>query len=274
MTVARVITRSVSAVVEQLELDGDVVVTVDRLAAVIDQVGQTGDPRKLAYELQRDGWLGKLRTRHAWEFLPGARGGAYGSGDRFIEFRAQRAVDSEWVGVLAMESAASVLGLAQRISEQEVVALPGDAPFPKALVGDWRYVRTDIPDEGIADVDGLRSWGFEGLLVGIATRPSAYRDIAGLAQWLESSKDAHGDRFNEMRVARLLDDVPASVRQRAAFLLLALGNTDGAAWLLDQFPSVRMTAWFGPHEQGGRFDPLTKVNDTLLAPYLGIGGGA
>jgi hypothetical protein len=158
MTVARVITRSVSDVVEQLELDGDFVVTVDRLAAVLGQLGQRGDPRQLAYELQRDGWLGKLRTRHAWEFLPGARGGAYGSGDRFLEFRAQLAVDSTWPGVLAMESAASVLGLAQRIPEQEVVALPDEEPFPKALAGDWRYVHIQIPEEGIAVADGLMTW--------------------------------------------------------------------------------------------------------------------
>ena len=71
---ARVISRSVSNVVEQLELDGDIVVTVDRLAAVIDSLGLSGDARLLAYELQRDGWLGTLRTRHAWEFLPGVRG--------------------------------------------------------------------------------------------------------------------------------------------------------------------------------------------------------
>lgn len=66
---ARVISRSVSGIVEQLELDGDLVVTVERLSAVMRQVGLDGDEaveRRLAYELQRDGWLGQLRTvRHS-----------------------------------------------------------------------------------------------------------------------------------------------------------------------------------------------------------------
>ncbi|SHI58455.1 hypothetical protein SAMN02745244_00650 [Tessaracoccus bendigoensis DSM 12906] len=146
MTVARVIARSVADVVEQFELDGDVVVTIERLGSVMRQIGVGDDPRRLAYELQRSGWFGQLRTRHAWEFLPGARGGAYGSGDRFIEFRAQRAIRSEWPGVLAMESAASVLGLAQRIPEQEVMALPDDAVFPKALGGEWRRVHVELVD--------------------------------------------------------------------------------------------------------------------------------
>jgi hypothetical protein len=33
-------------------------------------------------------------------------------------------------------------------------------------------------------------------------------------------------------------------------------------------------AWLGPHRSGGVFDPVTQVSDTLLAPYLTIGGGA
>ena len=83
---ARVITRSFADVIEQLELDGDTVVTTERLAAVMRQLNVTGEPRRLAYELQRDGWLGRLRTRNAWEFLPGARGGPYGA--EFHQWRA------------------------------------------------------------------------------------------------------------------------------------------------------------------------------------------
>ncbi len=113
--------------------------------------------------------------------LPAARGGAYGSGDRFIEFRAQRAVDPEWGGVLAMESAASVLGLAQRIPEQEVVALPPGEPFPKALAGQWRYVRSQLPAAAITTVDGLPSWNLEGLLVGIAASTGGGSASLGVA---------------------------------------------------------------------------------------------
>lgn len=87
--------------------------------------GDEAATRRLAYELQRDGWLGQLRTRHAWEFLPAARGGAYSCGDRFIEFRAQQAVNPGWRGVLAMETAAippRVVGIAARPSSYHDVA--------------------------------------------------------------------------------------------------------------------------------------------------------
>jgi len=273
MTVARVIPRSVADVVEQLELDGDLVVTSGRLAAVMRQVGLDGDEaatQRLAYELQRGGWLGKLRTRHAWEFLPGARGGAYGSGDRFIEFRAQRAVDPDWRGVLAMETAASILGLAQRLPEQEVVALPAEQPFPKALAGDWRYVRIELPEAGLTTVNGLPSWNLEGLIVGIAVRPSAYKDVAGLSQWLPDAVP----RVNLDTVIGLLKTRPRAAAQRAAYLLGSAGNNDARAAVVATYPATE-TVWLGPRVAGaGFFDAETNVNDTLLHRYLTVGTGS
>lgn len=223
----------------------------------------------MAYDLQRGGWLGKLRTRHSWEFLPGARGGPYGSGDRFIEFRAQQALDTNWPGTLAMESAASVLGLAQRIPERNVIALPNGAPFPKALGGEWRYVRVEMPDEGIATINGLPVWDREGLIVGIGIRPSGYKDAAGLGQWLSASSY----EVDAEKVIRLLAPMGAASRQRTAYLLQASGNVPGTQQIVAAYPPTE-TAWVGPHRQGGCYDPLTKVSDTVFHRYFGVGGGS
>jgi hypothetical protein len=273
MTVARVISRSVADVIEQLELDGDLLITLDRLATAMRHAGRESDEtdvRRLAYELQREGWLGRLRTRHAWEFLPGARGGAYSSGDRFIEFRAQRAVDPTWRGMLAMESAASVLGLAQRFPEQEVVALPAGQPFPKALTHAWRYVRIELPEAGLTTINELPSWNLEGLIVGVAARPSAYKDVAGLAQWLPQV----GAAANVHTVINLLGSMPRATAQRAAYLLGSSGNHDARAAIAAIYPTTE-TVWLGPRVAGeGIFDAETKVNDTLLHPYLSVGVGA
>lgn len=266
---ARVIPTSMAPVVEQLELDGDLVVTADRLVEALRVVEGGAEPRQLAYELQRAGWLGSLRTRGAWEFLPAARGGAYGSGDRLIEFRAQHAVDPAWPGVLAMESAASVLGHAQRVPEREVVALPPGVVPPKALAGDWRVVTLMLPAAGIATVDCLPTWNLEGLIVGIATRPSAYQDMPGLGQWLP---DTVG-RVDVERLLGLLDTVPSSARQRAAYLLAAGGNVEARAAVIGHYPP-RAVAWFGQRRVGGVFDAATQVNDTALHRFLAVGTGA
>jgi hypothetical protein len=272
MTVARVISRSVADVIEQLELDGDLLITPDRLATAVRHAGHEANEtevRRLAYELQREGWLGQLRTRHAWEFLPGARGGAYGSGDRFIEFRAQRAVDPTWRGVLAMESAASVLGLAQRLPEQEVVALPAGQAFPKALARAWRYVRIQLPEAGLTTTNGLPSWNLEGLIVGVAMRPSAYKDVAGLAQWLPQAAET----VDVDTVINLLASTARATAQRAAYMLGSVGNHKARAAIIASYPASE-TVWLGPRVAGkGLFDAETRVNDTLLHPYLSVGTG-
>lgn len=266
---ARVITRPIADVIEQLELDGDTIVTVDRLASVMDEVGAAGSPRTLAYELQRDGWLGTLRSRGAWEFLPSARAGAYSSGDRFLEFRAQLALRPGWPGVLAMESSASLLGLAQRLPDREVVALPDEAVFPKAMSGQWRCVRINIPASGATMIDGLATWNREGLLVGIGVRPSGYKDIAGLAQWLSEAPY----EVDIGLVVHLLESMGAASRQRTAYLLQVSGNREAAHVIIDAYPPAG-TAWFGPRGRGGRYDPITKVSDTMIHPLLSLGSGS
>jgi len=35
-----------------------------------------------------------------------------------------------------------------------------------------------------------------------------------------------------------------------------------------------LSVWFGSRSRPGRYDTATGVNDTLLHPYLQVGGGA
>lgn len=269
MTVARSIPKTLAPIVEQLELDGDLIVTVDRISGVLRDLAREDDARRVAYDLQRAGWLGTLRTRGAWEFYPGARGGAYASGDRFVEFRAQKELDRSWPGVLAMESAASLLGYAQRIPEHEVISLPVNVPLPKAFAGEWRAVSFVMPSEGLTIIDDLDTWNLGGLITGIAARPAAYRDVPGLAQWLP---DAAFD-VDVTTLCTLLQGQPASATQRAAYILGSGGNIEGRDIVLHEFPP-QSVAWFGQRRPGGRFDPATQVNDTALHQYLSVGVGA
>jgi len=269
MTVARTIPPSLAPVIEQLELDAPAVVTTEDLAVFVGHERGTADVRQLAYELQREGWLGRLRTRNAWEFLPGSRAGAFGSADRFIEFRAKRAVDPSWSGVLAMESAASLRSLAQRVPELEVVALPCGEALPKAFIRDWRCVHVDLGPSASTALNGLPTWTVDALVVGIAARPSGYRDVAGLAQWLPDA----ARQIDVAEIIRLLRPLNDATRQRASYLLTAVGGTELATPVLAAYPPSQ-PVWFGPRVRGGRFDRATMVNDTLLHGYLIIGIGA
>ena len=263
---ARKIPPSLAPVIEQLELDAPAVVTIKDLAG---HASGTADVRQLAYELQREGWLGRLRTRNAWEFLPGSRAGAFSSADRFIEFRAKRAVDPSWSGVLAMESAASLHSLAQRVPEQEVMALPDGEELPKAFARDWRCVHLDLGPSASTMLNGFPTWTVDALLVGIATRPSGYRDAAGLAQWLPDAER----HIDVAEIVHLLEPLNEATRQRVSYLLSIVGGAELARTVLDVYPPSQ-PVWFGPRVKGGRFDRTTMVNDTLLHSYLTIGTGA
>jgi hypothetical protein len=268
---ARSLPGSLAPVVEELELEQPRVVTLGQIADIVERtvVGETsGGPRRIAYELQRRGWLGRLRTMNAWEFFPGARAGAYGSGDRLIELRAQLATKPGMTVALAMESAAVLNRLAQRVPEQEVVWLPARRDLPKALRG-FRVVHIDLPEEAIDRIDRLPVWSVEALLVGVAAKPSGYRDLAGLAQWLPES----GKRIDDKLLLACLRDANPSVKQRTIYLLELAGRLDLAEDFARLFPPA-VPVWFGTARSGGRHDRLSRVLDAELAPLMAGGIGA
>jgi hypothetical protein len=271
MTMARSLSASLAPVVEELELEQPRVVTLGQITDIVNRTLEAktaGEPRLIAYELQRRGWLGRLRTMNVWEFFPGARAGAYSAGDRLIELRAQLAIRPDMTIALAMESAAVLNRLAQRVPEQEVVWLPARAELPKALRG-FRVVRLDLPVEAISPVDGLPVWGVEALLAGVATRPSSYRDLAGLAQWLPESSA----RLDYELLLACVRDANASTKQRTIYLLDLAGRPDLADDLAVRFPPS-VPVWFGAARSGGRQDRRSRVVDAELAPLMTGGTGA
>lgn len=270
---ARAIPRSLSGVVQHLELESDLVVTLASLRAALEAAGHEDTSeeraRAVAYQLQRAGWLGTLRSRNVWEFQPGSRGGPYGSGDRFMEFRAYTATHPIWPGLLAMESAASVHRLAQRFPEQEVLALPKGAPEPKSFRREWRVITSALPSSASSVINNLRVWTLEALLVGVGERPSNYRDTAGLAQWLPEA----AGRADVREVRELLQALPMAARQRTAYLFTAVDDHHARDQILGSSRPSQVV-WFGPRGKRGDFDAATGVHDTVLRAFLSAGNGA
>jgi len=271
MTKTKSLPRRLVGLVEAMEFEQPRVVSLPMLTQMAIRTGaatnETG-AAKMAYRLQDLGWLGSVRTQNTWEFIPGSRAGVIGSGDRFIEFRAHLLVHPDWPGALAMESAASILGLAQHLPDREVVTLPKDVALPKAL-SDWRRVTAPIWAEGRTLRDGMPCWNLEGLIAGIALRPSGYQDLSGLAQWLPDT----GSQLNETKLMACLTCAPESAWQRTAYLVRVAGAPKIAASMIAQRPPRHMV-WFGATRDRGTYDPVTKVSDADLAPYLEGGTGA
>lgn len=257
--VGRGVPSRLAGIVEALELEQPAVVTVEDLSDLAATVGLGTSGAELGYELRRLGWLLPLRTRGAWEFAPAARAGRFRAGDRHIELRATLAVDPNFPGVLAMESAAVLLGFAGHVPEREVLAVPRGYRVPKAL-RDWRMVGVELPGDPAADRGGLRVWRVEALLAGMALRPDGYRDWGNVAQWLDRAVDqVDGDR-----VARLLREAPRAAWHRAGYLFAQGGNVSAGVRLLDQAPPGRGPVHLGARDRHGRFDAQFQVIDSVL----------
>jgi hypothetical protein len=169
---------------------------------------------------------------------------------------------------LAMESAAVLQRLARRAPDPEVIWLPAQRERPKAL-SQFRVVRVDLPDDAVDYVDQLPVWSVEALLAGIAARPSSYRDLAGMAQWLPDS----GPRVEHERLLSCLADANTSTKQRAIYLLQLAERPELAEDVARRWPPT-VPVWFGATRSGGRLDRLSRVLDAELAPLMSGGTGA
>lgn len=263
MTVSesRSIPSRLAPVLEALELDQPRVVTAHGLAQLASAQGIDIDGLRLAYELRRLGWLIGLRTKGAWEFVPGARAGRYGAGDRHVELRAALAIDPGFPGALAMESAAVALGLAGRVPDREVLWVPPGRRVPKSL-GEWRVVRLAVSDDGIASLDGLPTWRVETLLSGMALRPDAFHDWPNVGEWLDRAVS----QVDADSITRALTGAPRAAWQRASYLL-AMGGAEVAGFeVIEEAPRGRGPAYLGPRQRKGRFDRRFEIVDSVLAP--------
>jgi len=248
-------------VIQALELDQPQVVTASDLVELAEASGVGCSGTQLAYDLRRLGWLLPLRTRGAWEFVPAARAGRLSSGDRHIELRATLAVDPDFSGALAMESASVALGLAGRVPAREVLSLPPGRRRPKAL-DEWRLVTLAVDPDDLTWIEGLPTWRVETLLAGMAHRPDAFEDWPNVAEWLHRAvATAEPDR-----VGRCLSGAPRAAWRRAGYLLAMGGNPSAGEALQVGAPSGHGPVYLGPRRVLGRFDKRFEVIDSVLVP--------
>jgi len=255
---ARTIPEGLASLLQLLELEQPRVVTASQLEAWSSQAGVTWPGDVVVRRLRERGWLLDLATRGAWEFVPAARAGVFGSGDPLVELRATLARSPSVAYVAAAESAAYLLGLASRRPEREVVGVPEHARSPKAFRG-LRIVRWSLRTPPVRR-DGLPIWSQGILLAFMATRPSGYRDWPNVGEWLIQA-------VAQMEVDGLKQELTGRHRgawARAAYLVDRGGAPEAAHRLLSAAPPGSGPYYLGDRQgKGGRYSRDFDVIDSI-----------
>jgi hypothetical protein len=258
MTVSyRSVPRSVAPVLEALELEQPALVTLRRLDDLVVETGVEVSGSVAARLLRERGWLLPLRTTGVWEFAPGARAGAIGGGDPFIELRARletRPVEAS----VAAESAAWLQGLSSRAPDPQVVGLPPGERLPRSL-DRFRVVRW-APSVPTLHIDGLPVWSVSTLLAFMGARPDRYRDWPNVSEWLT-------DAVQRVSVEALRSELVERSRSgwaRTSYLLLRGGADEMADELISFAPNGKGPFHLGPRERPSEYERRFDVVDHIF----------
>lgn len=253
----RSVPRSVAPVLEALELEQPVLVTRERLEDLVVETGAEVSGSVAARLLRERGWLLPLRAIGVWEFAPGARAGAIGGGDPFIELRARletRPLDTS----VAAESAAWLHGLGSRVPDPQVVGLPPGVRLPKSM-DEFRVVRW-LPSVPTDVIDGLPVWSVSTLLAFMGARPDRYRDWPNVSEWL-------ADAVQRVSVEALRSELAERSRSawaRTSYLLLRGGVAEAADGLIAVAPDGKGPFHLGPRERPSKYERRFEVVDHVF----------
>lgn len=262
MTDSRTLGPALAKVVEELELDQPVVVTLNDLADILQRRAIRTGPVEVARRLRDRGWLLETAQRGVYEFAPGAHAGPYGHGDPFVDLRAFLANEPQGAitarAAACLHSAVWLRGFSDRAPNKHELAVPRGVRVPKALSSAYRVVRFDAELEPEM-LEGVPVQRPASLLVHLASRPS---DVRSWTVFVDALPDlVTGTSAEEL--GREIRSRSGATRARLGYLLEGQ-NTDHLH--LTDLGVVRPagTIWFGPRDGKVHYDARWNIADTTL----------
>lgn len=252
---ARVLSPTTAVVVEDLELDQPVVVTMELLREIVARHQLGTSPKVVAARLREAGWLLPTGRRGVWEFAPGAHAGPVGHGDPVLPLRAALAADPDLPAALALSTAAWAHGWADRTPSRLDIAVPVGIRVGRALTGSMA-VSTFTSTVGYIKIKGVPCHRPESVLVHLAASPTSPRSWAAISEWLP---DLAADLTAETLTTELKGR-PRAVSVRTGYLLSGLRPDLAAALRTLAGDVVRF---------GSRSEPmLRQVSSWRVLDYL------
>ena len=209
---ARNISKSLSTILEALELDSVDYVTLDMLEKLAKEHNVGTEVSMIAQRLKNAGWLLPTSNAGVWEFASAAMAGSYSKNDPLREIKTFRLANPDIDCFLCLQTAAWALGCSDRLPSSLELAF---SELPRRVISEnvkiYRYDAV-LPLIQVRGVDCLSS---ESIIVHIASKPSVVQSWESVMEWLpEVVYEAETER-----ILIELGDKNDSVKRRTGYLL-------------------------------------------------------
>lgn len=252
---ARSISKAMAGILQELELENATYITAGRLQELAEQYSLASSPSLIASRLKKEGWLIATSQRGVWEFVPAAVAGVYSKNDPLMPIKSFMIANPDTLCYLCMQSAAWVLGVADRLPSLTEAAFPEVSKKHLANQICSYYYKPNIE---IVKKRGVPCLAPESLLVHMTTKPSNVRSWEGVLEWLP-------DLIYETDKEILLEELkgrPNSVLQRTGYLLQSM--YPDAAEMIKSSLQPHSKVRFGPRKKALRNDEEWMISDTIL----------
>jgi len=253
---ARTISRKMSGIINELELEGITYVNSEMLDSLVKKNNVKTQTAIVAKRLREKGWFLPTQQRGIWEYVPAAVAGVISNNDTLSPIKTFNLANPDCNCCLTLQSAAWALGLADRASST-VEAVVEKQPNVKIPEGLRVFIyKTNLP---LKNTKGVKCLSPEAIIVHIASNPKIVKSWEGALEWIP-------DVVYEMSIDNLmreLDGRKDAVKARTGYFLQ--GMYPEAAEAIYKSFTVKSKIRFGRRDQPSiRNNEKWKIIDTVL----------
>ena len=245
-----------AGILEDLELDNKAYVTLEELAELAKRHNVSTEPAMIASRLKQSGWLLPTAQRGVWEFASASMAGPYSKNDPLKDIKAFQLSNPKLRSYVCLQTAAWVMGLADRVPSHKELAFP---QIPRKSIPEVITVYRYSPSINVREVRGVHCLAPESILVHIATKPDLIQSWESVMEWLP-------DVVYECDIKNLLVEIAErtdSVKRRTGYLMQGM-YPDASDAIYDSIPKPSSKIRFGARKQSLRNDEKWKIADTEL----------
>ncbi len=252
----RTISKSMSGILEDMELENKQYVTLEEIAQLAESRGILTRAAQIANRLKQAGWLLPTSQRGVWEFAPASMAGPYSKNDPLKEVKAYQLANPQVQCFICLQTAAWAMGLADRVPSRKELAF---VSLPKRKMADcilpYKYTPTLEPKS----VRGVPCLTPESIVVHLASKPDAIKSWESVLEWLP-------DVVYEINLKDLMTEISNksdSVKRRVGYLLQGM-YPEASHEIMEIVGSPTSKIRFGPRKTSIRNDQDWMISDTIL----------